>query len=90
MLGDAEKAQRGVIAPGPIGRDSRSPPYWVSCSEGKKGGQGQNKGGNQEVEACGGEEQKKVVGVPEVTLGQGFGWGHYPFEEHWGFTGLRV
>jgi len=45
----------------------------VSCSEGKKGGQGQNKGENQEMEACGGEEQKKVVGVPEVTLGQGFG-----------------
>ena len=40
--------------------------------------------------ACGGGEQKKAVGVPEVTLGQGFGWGHYPFEEYWDFTGLRV
>jgi len=27
VLGDAEKAQRGAIAPGPIGRDNRSPPY---------------------------------------------------------------
>jgi len=45
----------------------------VSCSEGKKSSQGQNKGGSQEVEACRGGEQKKAVGVPEVTLGQGFG-----------------
>jgi len=45
----------------------------VSCSEGKKGGKGQNEEGSQEVEACRGGEQKKAVGVPEVTLGQDFG-----------------
>jgi len=27
VLGNAEEAQRGVIAPGSIGKDSRSPPH---------------------------------------------------------------
>ena len=68
MVWDVEETWRGVMAPGPLGRDGRCLLCWVYCLEGKESGRGQNKGESQEVEACRRERQKEVNGVLEATL----------------------
>ena len=52
----------------------------MSYSKDKKGGQGQDKRGSQEVNAYGGEGENEAVEVSEVTSRWGFGQEHYSFK----------
>ena len=64
------------MASGLFGRNSRGLLCRTCSSEDKKRGRGQGKERNQKTEGCGREEEKEIVGVCPITLGQSASRGH--------------